>query len=210
MTVGSASLDKTPVPSTQTTVFDTGAGAAASLATKFASLKEKSELQIKAVKDGVFEAKGLACPMMVMYTAVAPDSVGGGGAAGACRQRMVCQVIVKGGFPKRLMHLLGNNKTGGGAGYPNETISACAFFSKSHKMMMHKLLMNAMDVVPKAQHEKRSWTRMDDALNRVLGIVRHVTGPNPTCLPARPDDSETRTVGDGTAAVFRKCGETAL
>jgi len=37
-----------------------------------------------------------------------------------------------------------------------------------------------MDVVPKAQHEKRSWTRMDDALNRVLGIVRHVTGPNPT------------------------------
>ena len=39
----------------------------------------------------------------------------------------------KGGFPKRLMHLLGNNKTGGGAGYPNESIPACASFSKPYK-----------------------------------------------------------------------------
>jgi hypothetical protein len=138
MTAGSVTLEKTTVPSTQTTVFDTGTGAAASLATRFASLKEKSELQIQAVKDGVLEAKGLACPIMAMYTAVAPDSVGGAGAAGACSKCMVCQVIVKGGFPKRLMHLLGNSKTGGGAGYPKETWPACEFFSKPYKNRGHQ------------------------------------------------------------------------
>ena len=126
MTAGSVTLEKTTVPSTQTTVFDTGTGAAASLATRFASLKEKSELQIQAVKDGVLEAKGLACPIMAMYTAVAPDSVGGAGAAGAWSKCMVCQVIVKGGFPK----------TGGGAGYPKETWPTCEFFSKPYKNMM--------------------------------------------------------------------------
>ena len=41
VTVDSATLEKTTVPSTQTTVFDTGTGAAASLATRFASLKDQ-------------------------------------------------------------------------------------------------------------------------------------------------------------------------
>ena len=85
------------------------------------------------------ESKGLACLIMGMYTAVAQDSVGGAGAAGVWSKCMVCFAIVKGGFPKRLMHLLGNSKTGGGAGYPKETWPACEFFSKPYKNMMHKL-----------------------------------------------------------------------
>jgi len=145
-------LEKTTVPSTQTTVFDTGTGAAASLATRFASLKEKSDKQIKAVKDGVVESKGLACPIMGMYTAVAQDSVCGAGAAGVWSKCMVCFAIVKGGFPKRLMHLLGNNKTSGGAGYPKETWPACVHFSKSYKTRVLKMKSGRSHTLPRTMN----------------------------------------------------------
>ena len=105
----------TPVPSTQTTLFNAGLAEATELAQCFAGLKERIETKISLVKDGTCKHRDLQCPITSCFTPVAPDP----GSAGSTEwsQCMVCKTIVKGGFPKRVMHLLGNTKLGGGAGY---------------------------------------------------------------------------------------------
>ena len=82
------------------------------------------------------------------------------------------------------MHLLGNTKTSGGAGYSNETIQSCAFFYNNMKKGLledvHKLLELA------SQHRQhKTWAKCAETLEKVTADARTVTASGVSfCIPA--------------------------
>ena len=79
---------------------------------------------------------------------------------------LLCDEVVRDNFSKRLMHLLGNDRNGGGAGYKGETIPQCGFVDKSIMSAMLDDLKKVMASVPIQKHDK-AWQRCVEALHRM-------------------------------------------
>ncbi len=70
------------------------------------------------------------------------------------------------------MHLLGNTKTGGGAGYANETIQPCAFFDKN----MKKGLLEDLKKLSNQQSGQGTSERLHQSAKRISTKARNSLG----------------------------------
>ena len=194
------------MPSTQTTIFDVGQPGASSLVTRFSAFKQRIEAQINSVEQGVVNWQAMDCPLMTMYTPVAPTQTAAGSTYVSWNACMFCNETVKGGFPQRAMHLFGNTKQYGGAGYASQTIPACRFFSIPYKHQVRDLLTKAMALVPPNMHEKKGWTRASQAFDRALDKGKATSGTavnaNPVCLPPQPEQAVETTANKD---IFSRC-----
>ena len=73
--------------------------------------------QLDEVRRDDMPVKALDCPVHACFEPLVPDKPNQ--EKGKC---IFCLSDFIGGFAQRWMHLMGNTKTGGGAGYANETI----------------------------------------------------------------------------------------
>ncbi len=112
------------VPTTQSRLTPTGQEQQGNVTMRFADLRARVTRQLETLKRNDMEGKALDFPVHACFQPLVPDRPGQ--EKSKC---IFCDRDFIGGFSQRWMHLLGNSKTGGGAGYGNETWQACAFFS---------------------------------------------------------------------------------
>ena len=80
---------------------------------------------MKTRDDGHSSDKDLSCPNQARFMRCAPDQDNQ-----TKNQCMLCNAFVKGGFPMRAMHLMGNfgKDSTSGCGYTGQTRPRCKFF----------------------------------------------------------------------------------
>ena len=117
------------VPTTQSRLTPAGQEQQGNVTMRFADLRARVTRQLEALKRNDMQAKALDCPVHACFQPLVPDRPGQ--EKSKC---IFCDRDFIGGFSQRWMHLLGNSKTGGGAGYGNETWQVCAFFSLTVKI----------------------------------------------------------------------------
>ncbi len=82
------------------------------------------------------------------------------------------------------MHLIGNTKTGGGAGYANETIQPCAFFDNEMKKVLLEDVQKLLELAPQHRQHK-TWAKCVETLQKVTVDGRTVTTTGVSfCMPA--------------------------
>ena len=102
------------------------------------------------------------------------------------------------------MHLLGNTKTGGGAGYANETIQPCAFFDNNMKKGLLEDLKKVLDLGQGTserlhQSAKRISTK---ARNRLGGKVKQaLTEVKMSSIRKRETEADKKKTYRGTDRV---------
>ena len=142
------------VPTTQSRLTPAGQEQQAKVTRRFENVCALVTTQLDAVKHNDIRAQALDCPVHVCFEPLVPDKPG--------QEKIKCIFCDRdfiGGFSQRWMHLLGNTKTGGGAGYRNETWQVCPFFDKSMKKGLLDDLKNLLLVGPqrRSQSTDRVW-----------------------------------------------------
>ena len=124
-----AEQDRAVVPTTQSRLTPSGQEQQENVTMRFADLRARVTRQVDAVRHNDIPVKTLDCPVHGCFQPLIPEKANQ--EKGKC---IFCLRDFRGGFSHRWIHLLGNTKTGGGAGYANETWQACAFFDNNMKL----------------------------------------------------------------------------
>ena len=99
--------------------------------------RERLGAQVKIREDGHMLDKDLPCPIQARFIRCAPEHD-----HQTKNQCMLCNTFVKGGFPAKAMHLMGNSgkDSTSGCGYTGQVRPRCKFFCKvQHREMQHPL-----------------------------------------------------------------------
>ena len=146
---------------------------------RFADLRARVTRQVDAVRHNDMQVKALDCPVHACFEPMTPDKANQ--EKGKC---IFCLRDFIGGFSQRWIHLLGNTKTGGGAGYTNETWQACAFFYKNMKKGLLEDLKKLLELGPQHRQHK-TWAKCAETLEKVTADARTVTASGVSfCIPA--------------------------
>ena len=166
-------------PTTQGRLTPAGQEQQGNVTMRFADLRARVTRQVDAVRRNDMQVKALDCPVHACFQPLAPDKPLQ--EKGKC---IFCLCDFIGGFSQRWMHLLDNTKTGGGAGYANETIQPCPFFDKNMKKGLLEDLKKLLDLAPQHRQHK-TWAKCVETLQKVTADGRTVPGTGVSfCMPA--------------------------
>ena len=121
----------------QTVLFSTTTELPVATQTLLQAARERLGAQVKIREDGHMLDKDLPCPIQARFIRCAPEHD-----HQTKNQCMLCNTFVKGGFPMKVMHLMGNSgkDSTSGCGYTGQTRPRCKFFCKvQHREMQQDL-----------------------------------------------------------------------
>ena len=120
--------------------------------------RERLGAQVKIREDGHMLDKDLPCPIQARFIRCAPEHD-----HQTKNQCMLCNTFVKGGFPMKVMHLMGNSgkDSTSGCGYTGQTRPRCKFFCKVQHREMQQDLQLVGGAHKGESQIKKSWANIE-------------------------------------------------